>query len=140
MAPTRWLRRYSCPCNSGKIVYWLDYSFNNVFNVSANAGDCRAVLSVDGIVRPISRDLTPATERKRLQSIAYSCPEYLGGYYSRLEYSRHLTRNDLKKKVFYRDWFMDGWACKTVKQEDLKPPMISDCFKKVINIFTKRKL
>jgi hypothetical protein len=40
---------------------------------------------------------------------AYRQPDILGRSYSRLQYSRHLGRRDLKKRVYYRDWFMDGW-------------------------------
>uniref|UniRef100_A0A0K0DID5 PPM-type phosphatase domain-containing protein n=1 Tax=Angiostrongylus cantonensis TaxID=6313 RepID=A0A0K0DID5_ANGCA len=47
-----------------------------------------------------------------------------------LEYSRPLTKKDLKTKVLYRDWFMDGWASKTVKESDLRPPLISESSKK----------
>ncbi|CAJ0931355.1 unnamed protein product, partial [Mesorhabditis belari] len=96
----------------------------------ANAGDCRAVLVTSDGVRQMSRDHTPATERKRLQTLAYRQPELIGSSFSRLEYSRSLTKKDLKRKVLYRDWFMDGWASKIVRDVDLRPPMISDRLKK----------
>ncbi|VDM56014.1 unnamed protein product [Angiostrongylus costaricensis] len=96
----------------------------------ANAGDCRAVLATEKSSRPLSSDFTPATERKRLQSLAYQNPELIGNCFSRLEYSRPLTKKDLKTKVLYRDWFMDGWASKTVKESDLRPPLISQSSKK----------
>ncbi|VDO40875.1 unnamed protein product [Haemonchus placei] len=62
--------------------------------------------------------------------MAYQNPELIGNCFSRLEYSRTLSRKDLKTKVLFRDWFMDGWAAKTVKECDLKPPLISDCTRK----------
>ncbi|VDL68849.1 unnamed protein product, partial [Nippostrongylus brasiliensis] len=96
----------------------------------ANAGDCRAVLVTDEGSRPLSSDFTPATERKRLQTLAYQNPELIGSCFSRLEYSRALTKKDLKTKVLFRDWFMDGWAAKTVKECDLKPPLISESSRK----------
>lgn len=40
---------------------------------------------------------------------AYRNPEIIGSAFSRLEYARHLTKKDLRKKVLYRDWFMQGW-------------------------------
>ncbi|CAI5446981.1 unnamed protein product [Caenorhabditis angaria] len=93
----------------------------------ANAGDCRAVLTTSSRgSRALSRDQNPGSERKRLQELAYQCPELLGNAFSRLEYSRRLTRRDLNSQVLYRDWFMDGWATKTVKESDLKPPLISE--------------
>ncbi|XGW30338.1 hypothetical protein V3C99_009372 [Haemonchus contortus] len=96
----------------------------------ANAGDCRAVLVTDEGSKALSSDFTPGTERKRLQTLAYQNPELIGNCFSRLEYSRTLSRKDLKTKVLFRDWFMDGWAAKTVKECDLKPPLISDCTRK----------
>ncbi|GMR48624.1 hypothetical protein PMAYCL1PPCAC_18819 [Pristionchus mayeri] len=98
----------------------------------ANAGDCRAVLITSEKVEALSRDLTPAadSERKRLQEIAYRNPEHIGSCFSRLEYARHLTKKDLRKKVLYRDWFMEGWSVKTVRDSDLRPPLINDRFKK----------
>uniref|UniRef100_A0A8R1HT04 PPM-type phosphatase domain-containing protein n=3 Tax=Caenorhabditis japonica TaxID=281687 RepID=A0A8R1HT04_CAEJA len=96
----------------------------------ANAGDCRAVLVTSDGTKALSKDLTPGSERKRLQELAYRSPELIGNSFSRLEYSRKLTRKDLKSRVLYRDWFMDGWAMKTVKECDLRPPLISASSKK----------
>ncbi|KHN75580.1 Protein phosphatase 1H [Toxocara canis] len=75
----------------------------------ANAGDCRALLVSSSQVQQLSQDFTPETERKRLQYLAYKNPDLIGNCFSRYEYSRFLTRRDLKKKVLYRDWYMDGW-------------------------------
>ncbi|PIC34580.1 hypothetical protein B9Z55_014189 [Caenorhabditis nigoni] len=96
----------------------------------ANAGDCRAVMVTSDGTKALSRDLTPASERKRLQELAYRNPELIGNSFSRLEYSKKLTRKDLKSRVLYRDWFMDGWAVKTVKESDLRPPLISESSRK----------
>ncbi|CAD6195212.1 unnamed protein product [Caenorhabditis auriculariae] len=96
----------------------------------ANAGDCRAILVTSNGTKALSKDLTPATERRRLQELAYHSPELIGSSFSRLEYSRRLTKKDLKSRVLYRDWFMDGWAAKTVKETDLRPPLISDSLRK----------
>lgn len=96
----------------------------------ANAGDCRAVLVTSEGTKALSKDLTPASERKRLQELAYRNPELIGNSFSRLEYSKKLSRCDLKSRVLYRDWFMDGWAVKTVKECDLRPPLISESSRK----------
>ncbi|UMM28940.1 hypothetical protein L5515_011544 [Caenorhabditis briggsae] len=96
----------------------------------ANAGDCRAVMVTSDGTKALSKDLTPASERKRLQELAYRNPELIGNSFSRLEYSKKLTKKDLKSRVLYRDWFMDGWAVKTVKECDLRPPLISESSRK----------
>ncbi|CAI4228381.1 unnamed protein product [Auanema sp. JU1783] len=96
----------------------------------ANAGDCRAVLVCSQSTRALTTDFNPESERKRLQTIAYNNPDFIKNKFSRLEYSRPLFKKDLNSKVLYRDWFMDGWAMKTVQPSDLKPPLISDSFKK----------
>ncbi|VDN18400.1 unnamed protein product [Gongylonema pulchrum] len=74
----------------------------------ANAGDCRALLVTTNHVQQISQDFTPETERKRLQFLAYKHPDLIANSFTRYEYSRFLTKRDLKRKVLYRDWFMDG--------------------------------
>uniref|UniRef100_A0A1I7WMH9 PPM-type phosphatase domain-containing protein n=1 Tax=Heterorhabditis bacteriophora TaxID=37862 RepID=A0A1I7WMH9_HETBA len=73
----------------------------------ANAGDCRAVLVTGDGTRPLSQDFTPATERKRLQTMVIASVLF-----------------------HYRDWFMDGWAVRTVKEADLRPPLINDSTRK----------
>lgn len=89
----------------------------------ANCGDCRAVLVTGDRVEAQSTDFTPTSERKRLQHLvsmsiyralltfsqAYRQPDLIGNSFTRLEYSRYLTRKDLKRRVLYRDWYMDGW-------------------------------
>uniref|UniRef100_A0A914W8C7 PPM-type phosphatase domain-containing protein n=1 Tax=Plectus sambesii TaxID=2011161 RepID=A0A914W8C7_9BILA len=96
----------------------------------ANAGDCRALLFAANRLHQLSTDFTPDTERQRLQCLAFRQPDLIGTHFTRLEYSRFLTRKDLKKKVLYRDWYMDGWAAKTVRESDIKPPLISDGIRK----------
>ncbi|VDK83365.1 unnamed protein product [Onchocerca ochengi] len=96
----------------------------------ANAGDCRALLVTTNDTQQLSHDFTPETERKRLQFLAYRNPDLISNYFTRYEYNRFLTRSDLRRKVLYRDWFMDGWAAKTVRESDLKMPLISECGKK----------
>ncbi|KAL3982526.1 Protein phosphatase 2C family protein [Acanthocheilonema viteae] len=96
----------------------------------ANAGDCRALLITTNDTQQLSHDFTPGTERKRLQFLAYTNPNLISNCFTRYEYNRFLTRNDLRRKVLYRDWFMDGWAAKTVRESDLKMPLISECGKK----------
>ncbi|VDK54249.1 unnamed protein product [Anisakis simplex] len=125
----------------------------------ANAGDCRAALlllssssdcvdtepkssdkaATDKCLSPansyhieqITNDFTPDYERKRIQFLAYKNPELIANCFTRYEYSRLLSRCDLKKSVLYRDWFMDGWASKMVCDSDLKPTLISDHGRKV---------
>uniref|UniRef100_A0A914YUR2 PPM-type phosphatase domain-containing protein n=1 Tax=Panagrolaimus superbus TaxID=310955 RepID=A0A914YUR2_9BILA len=91
----------------------------------ANAGDCRAILITPNKVLQLSNDFNPVHERKRLQYIAYQNNDIISQHFSRLEYSRYLTSKDLNRKVLFRDWYMDGWAAKTVREPDLKPPLIS---------------
>ncbi|KAI1716612.1 protein phosphatase 2C domain-containing protein [Ditylenchus destructor] len=79
----------------------------------ANAGDCRALFVSSNKYQALSNDFSPIRERKRLQAIAYKNREIISQCFSRLEFSRYLTRKDLNHKVLYRDWYMDGWAAKT---------------------------
>lgn len=113
----------------------------------ANAGDCRALLVTANEVKKLSNDFNPIYERKRLQYIvchsfpaiiihlfqAYRKNDVISPHFCRLEFSRFLTSKDLNRKVLFRDWYMDGWAAKTVKECDLKPPLISTRTKKVIS-------
>ncbi|TMS38765.1 hypothetical protein L596_005414 [Steinernema carpocapsae] len=96
----------------------------------ANAGDCRAVLLTSHGVKQLSTDFNPSQERKRLQFLAYKQPELIGNCFSRLEYNRYLNKKDLKGSVLYRDWYMDGWAVKTVTENDIPPPLICERRKK----------
>ncbi|CAD5227341.1 unnamed protein product [Bursaphelenchus xylophilus] len=104
------------------------FCLNKIF--IANAGDCRAIVVTPREVRQLSEDMTPVRERKRLQFLAYNNEDALNNSFSRFEYSRFLTHKDLGRKVLYRDYNMDGWTTKTVKEYDLRPPLISTRSKK----------
>lgn len=93
----------------------------------ANAGDCRAILLTNKLkeIHQLSTDFTPETDRKRLQKLAYLQPQLLGKYFGRLEYQRRLRKKDIGQRVLYRDRHMDGWAYRTVSEEDVNQvPMI----------------
>lgn len=93
----------------------------------ANAGDCRAILITNNLSEThlMSMDFTPETDRKRLQKLAYLQPQLLGKYFGRLEYQRRLRKKDIGQRVLYRDRHMDGWAYRTVSEEDVNQvPMI----------------
>jgi hypothetical protein len=96
----------------------------------ANAGDCRAVLVTKNGVTQLSNDMTPTYERKRLQHLAYQQHDLIAQSFTRYEYCKYLTSKDLNKRILYRDWFMDGWAAKIVKENDLKLPFITPRAKK----------
>ncbi|KAI6227298.1 PPM-type phosphatase domain-containing protein [Aphelenchoides fujianensis] len=91
----------------------------------ANAGDSRALLVGPHLIRPLSNDFNPQYDRKRPQYLAIQHSDVVSPAFTRFEYSRFLTRKDLNRQVLYRDWFMDGWATKTVNEADLKPLLIS---------------
>lgn len=101
----------------------------------ANAGDSRSVLfraSKDFSPEPLSFDFTPESDRRRLQEVAFHKPDLLSDprtgdkIFSRLQFSRALTEEDVGKFVLYRDYFMSGWALKEVTQEDVDLlPLIS---------------
>lgn len=90
----------------------------------ANAGDCRAVLLKKGRACPMSRDMTPYSERLRLTNLGYSRPDLLHGEFTCNEYTRRIVKQDLGKQILYRGPRMNGWAYKTADEEDLKTPLI----------------
>ena len=93
----------------------------------SNAGDCRAVLLLNNLsdIHPMSMDFTPETDRRRLQKLAYLQPNLLGRYFGRLEYQRRLRKKDIGQRILYRDRQMEGWAYRTVTEEDVNQvPMI----------------
>ncbi|XP_067932523.1 protein phosphatase 1H-like [Watersipora subatra] len=90
----------------------------------ANAGDCRAVMSLAGEAITMSTDFTPEYERRRLQSIAERHPDLLGNDFCPTQFTQRVTRKDVGTQMLYRDSMMEGWAYKTVTQEDLRFPMI----------------
>ncbi|KAI6187560.1 PPM-type phosphatase domain-containing protein [Aphelenchoides besseyi] len=95
-----------------------------------NAGDSRAILVTPTEFQQLSTDMNPQNDRKRLQYLAYQHRDLISPQFTRYEFSRSLTRKDLKSNVLYRDWWMDGWATKIVTEADLKPQFISSHFKK----------
>ncbi|XP_028814159.1 protein phosphatase 1H [Denticeps clupeoides] len=90
----------------------------------ANAGDSRAIIVRKGEVIPMSTEFTPESERQRLQFLGYMQPHLLGNEFTHLEFPRRVQRKEVGKRVLYRDHTMNGWAYKTVDEDDLKFPLI----------------
>ncbi|KAI4887835.1 hypothetical protein NFI96_026528, partial [Prochilodus magdalenae] len=90
----------------------------------ANAGDSRAIIIRNGEIIPVSSEFTPESERQRLQFLGYMQPHLLGGEFTHLEFPRRVQRNEVGKKMLYRDFTMTGWAYKTIENEDLRFPLI----------------
>lgn len=93
----------------------------------ANAGDCRAVLvSSRTGCRQLSFDLTPETERQRLQTVASLCTQKaVHDEFTPLQFRRRLTKKDLGTRVLHRSSLTNGWMYKTVEREDLLCPLIA---------------
>ncbi|XP_012679219.2 protein phosphatase 1H-like [Clupea harengus] len=90
----------------------------------ANAGDSRAIIIRNGEVIPMSTEFTPESERQRLQFLGFMHPHLLGGEFTHLEFPRRVQRKEVGKRMLYRDFTMNGWAYKTVEDEDLRFPLI----------------
>ncbi|XP_070601733.1 protein phosphatase 1J isoform X1 [Erythrolamprus reginae] len=90
----------------------------------ANAGDSRAIVIRNGEIIPMSREFTPETERQRLQFLGYLRPELLGNEFTYFEFPRRIQQKEVGKKMLYRDQNMNGWAYKTIEEDDLKFPLI----------------
>ena len=90
----------------------------------ANAGDSRAVLCRNHIPQPMSFDLTPETERSRLQQLGYQHPNLLGDIYTHLDFQEIPLMKDEGKLMLYRDAHMTGWAYKQIQIQDIKFPMV----------------
>ncbi|KAI7811637.1 protein phosphatase 1H isoform X1 [Triplophysa rosa] len=90
----------------------------------ANAGDSRALIVRAGEIIPMSNSFTPESERQRLQFLAHLQPSLLGNDFTHLEFPRRVTKKEVGKRMLYRDFTMNGWAYKTVQEEDLKFPLI----------------
>ncbi|XP_051873949.1 protein phosphatase 1M-like [Pristis pectinata] len=90
----------------------------------ASAGDSRAIVVQKNDVTPLSNEFTAFTERQRIQHLAFLKPELLGKEFSRYEFPRRVKRNDIGKKILYRDYFMSGWGYKTAEEDDLKYPLV----------------
>ncbi len=102
----------------------------------ANAGDSRAALFLEKAektgLRAMSTDFNPANDRQRIQHIAFHRPELLRHpstrekLFNRHVLSRRVTRRDIGVSVMYRDYYMTGWSCKDVTDDDVKLlPIIS---------------
>uniref|UniRef100_A0AAY5K4A6 PPM-type phosphatase domain-containing protein n=1 Tax=Esox lucius TaxID=8010 RepID=A0AAY5K4A6_ESOLU len=90
----------------------------------ANAGDSRAIIIRKKEVIPMSNEFTPESERQRLQYLGFLRPELLGNEFTHLEFPRRIQHKELGKKMLYRDHTMNGWAYKTIVEDDLKFPLI----------------
>lgn len=90
----------------------------------ASAGDSRAIVVQQNDVLPLSNEFTAITERQRIQHLAFLKPDLLGEEFSRYEFPRRVKRNDVGKKILYRDYFMSGWGYKTAEEDDLKYPVV----------------
>ncbi|KAM9524445.1 protein phosphatase 1H-like [Salvelinus alpinus] len=90
----------------------------------ANAGDSRAIIIRNNEVIPMSNEFTPESERQRLQYLGFLRPELLGNEFTHLEFPRRIQHKELSKKMLFRDHTMNGWAYKTIIEDDLKFPLI----------------
>uniref|UniRef100_UPI00398E73B9 protein phosphatase 1M-like n=1 Tax=Pristiophorus japonicus TaxID=55135 RepID=UPI00398E73B9 len=90
----------------------------------ASAGDSRAIIVQKDDILQLSNEFTAVTERQRIQYLAFLKPELLGDEFSRYEFPRRVKRNDIGKKILYRDYFMSGWGYKTAEDDDLKYPVV----------------
>uniref|UniRef100_A0A8C7CYX1 Protein phosphatase, Mg2+/Mn2+ dependent, 1J n=1 Tax=Oncorhynchus kisutch TaxID=8019 RepID=A0A8C7CYX1_ONCKI len=90
----------------------------------ANAGDSRAIIIRNNEVIPMSNEFTPESERQRLQYLGFLRPELLGNEFTHLEFPRRIQHKELDKKMLFRDHTMNGWAYKTIVEDDLKFPLI----------------
>uniref|UniRef100_A0A673ZQC7 Protein phosphatase, Mg2+/Mn2+ dependent, 1J n=1 Tax=Salmo trutta TaxID=8032 RepID=A0A673ZQC7_SALTR len=90
----------------------------------ANAGDSRAIIIRNDEVFPMSNEFTPESERQRLQYLGLLRPELLGNEFTHLEFPRRIQHKELGKKMLFRDHTMNGWAYKTIIEDDLKFPLI----------------
>ncbi|CDQ83123.1 unnamed protein product [Oncorhynchus mykiss] len=97
----------------------------------ANAGDSRAIIIRNGEVIPMSNEFTPESERQRLQYLGFLRPELLGNEFTPMEFPRRIQYRELGRKMLFRDHTMNGWAYKTIVEDDLKFPLIYGEGKKV---------
>uniref|UniRef100_A0A674NSS7 Protein phosphatase 1H-like n=1 Tax=Takifugu rubripes TaxID=31033 RepID=A0A674NSS7_TAKRU len=105
-------------CTALTVVYLLGKLY------VANAGDSRAIIIRNNEIVPMSTEFTPESERQRLQFLGFMQPHLLGNEFTHLEFPRRVQRKEVGKKMLYRDFTMNGWAYKTVDDEDLKFPLI----------------
>ncbi|XP_051911294.1 protein phosphatase 1H-like [Hippocampus zosterae] len=89
-----------------------------------NAGDSRAIIIRNNEIVPMSTEFTPESERRRLQFLGFMQPHLLGNEFTHLEFPRRVQRKEVGKRMLYRDFTMNGWAYKTIEDDDLKFPLI----------------
>uniref|UniRef100_A0A669AYS2 Protein phosphatase 1H n=1 Tax=Oreochromis niloticus TaxID=8128 RepID=A0A669AYS2_ORENI len=105
-------------CTALTVVYLLGKLF------VGNAGDSRAIIIRNNEIIPMSTEFTPESERQRLQFLGFMQPHLLGNEFTHLEFPRRVQRKEVGKRMLYRDFTMNGWAYKTIEDEDLKFPLI----------------
>uniref|UniRef100_A0A665WUQ3 Protein phosphatase 1H-like n=1 Tax=Echeneis naucrates TaxID=173247 RepID=A0A665WUQ3_ECHNA len=112
-------------CTALTVVYLLGKLY------VGNAGDSRAIIIRNNEIIPMSTEFTPESERQRLQFLGFMQPHLLGNEFTHLEFPRRVQRKEVGKRMLYRDFTMNGWAYKTIEDEDLKFPLIYGEGKKV---------
>lgn len=105
-------------CTALTVVYLLGKLY------VGNAGDSRAIIVRNNEIISMSAEFTPETERQRLQFLGFMQPHLLGNEFTHLEFPRRVQRKEVGKRMLYRDFTMNGWAYKTIEDEDLKFPLI----------------
>ncbi|XP_037098873.1 protein phosphatase 1H-like isoform X1 [Syngnathus acus] len=105
-------------CTALTVVYMLGKLY------VGNAGDSRAIIIRNNEIVPMSTEFTPESERQRLQFLGFMQPQLLGNEFTHLEFPRRVQRKEVGKRMLYRDFTMNGWAYKTIEDEDLKFPLI----------------
>ncbi|XP_045927721.1 protein phosphatase 1H-like isoform X1 [Micropterus dolomieu] len=105
-------------CTALTVVYLLGKLY------VGNAGDSRAIIIRNNEIIPMSTEFTPESERQRLQFLGFMQPHLLGNEFTHLEFPRRVQRKEVGKRMLYRDFTMNGWAYKTIEDEDLKFPLI----------------
>ncbi|KAK5607104.1 Protein phosphatase 1H [Crenichthys baileyi] len=105
-------------CTALTVIYLLGKLY------VGNAGDSRAIIIKNNEIVSVSTEFTPESERQRLQFLGYMQPQLLGNEFTHLEFPRRVQRKEVGKRMLYRDFTMNGWAYKTIEDEDLKFPLI----------------
>ena len=81
---------------------------------------------------PMSFDFTPESDRQRLQEVAFHKPDLLTDpksgeqIFTRLQFAKKLSEDDIGTTGLYRDYYMSGWGLKEVTEDDVRLlPLIS---------------
>ncbi|XP_067683626.1 protein phosphatase 1H-like isoform X1 [Haliotis asinina] len=90
----------------------------------ANAGDCRAILSINDEIVPMSRELCPGAEMQRLQTMAFSNPGLLRNEFSNRSFCRRIWKEDIGKKVLCKEPMSEGWVYREVTSDDIRSPLV----------------